>query len=88
VVGLGRERAEVEARRRQELTGEEGIDGEVVPVEVWPWGWLGSVNEVRRSCGENWGGLPMANRRAPELREGAAVAFGSRCVRGKGKREE
>jgi hypothetical protein len=30
----------------------------------------------------------MANRRAPELREGAAVPFGARCVRGKGKREE
>jgi hypothetical protein len=38
VVGLGGERAEVEARRRQELTGEEGIDGEVVPVEVRPRG--------------------------------------------------
>jgi hypothetical protein len=38
VVGLGRERTEVEARWRQELTGEEEIDGEVVPVEVRPRG--------------------------------------------------
>jgi hypothetical protein len=38
VVGLGGERAEVEARWRQELTGEEGNGGEVVPVEVQPRG--------------------------------------------------
>jgi hypothetical protein len=38
MVGLDREGAEVEARRRQELTGEEGIGGEVVPMEVRPWG--------------------------------------------------
>jgi hypothetical protein len=34
VVGLGGEEVEVGARRRQELTGEKGNDGEVVPVEV------------------------------------------------------
>jgi hypothetical protein len=38
VVGLGGERMEVEARRQQELTGEEEIDGEVVPMEVRPRG--------------------------------------------------
>jgi hypothetical protein len=38
VVGLGGEGAEVGARRRQELICEEGIDGEVVPVEVRPRG--------------------------------------------------
>jgi hypothetical protein len=36
VVGLDGEGAEVGVRRRQELTGEEGNDGEVVPVEVRP----------------------------------------------------
>jgi hypothetical protein len=35
VVGLRGEGAEVGARRRQELTGEKGNDGEVVLVEVW-----------------------------------------------------
>jgi hypothetical protein len=34
--------ARVRARRQQELTGEEGIDGEVVPVEVRPRGGLGA----------------------------------------------
>jgi hypothetical protein len=36
MVGLDGEGAEVGARRRQWLTGEEGNDGEVVPVEVRP----------------------------------------------------
>jgi hypothetical protein len=36
VVGLDGEGAEVGVRRRHELTGEEGNDGEVVPVEVRP----------------------------------------------------
>jgi hypothetical protein len=34
VVELGGEGGEVGARRRQELTGEKGNDGEVVPGEV------------------------------------------------------
>jgi hypothetical protein len=34
VVDLDGGGAEVQARQRQELTGEEGIDGEVVSVEV------------------------------------------------------
>jgi hypothetical protein len=38
VVGLGGEGAEVWVQRRQELTGEKGNDGEVVPVEVRPQG--------------------------------------------------
>jgi hypothetical protein len=38
VVELGGGGAEVRARRRQELTGGKGIDGEVVPVEVRPRG--------------------------------------------------
>jgi hypothetical protein len=38
VVKLDGGGAEVRARRRQDLTGEEGIDGEVVPVEVRPRG--------------------------------------------------
>jgi hypothetical protein len=33
---IGWKRAEVEVRRRQKLTGEEGNDGEVVPVVVRP----------------------------------------------------
>jgi hypothetical protein len=41
--------AEVQARWRQELTGEERIDGEVVLGEVRPQGWLGSISEVRGS---------------------------------------
>jgi hypothetical protein len=36
VVGLDGEGAEVGVQRRQELTGEEGNDGKVVPVEVRP----------------------------------------------------
>jgi hypothetical protein len=36
VVGLDGVGTEVGVRRRQELTGEEGNDGEVVPVEVRP----------------------------------------------------
>jgi hypothetical protein len=35
----------------------------------------------------DWGGLPMASRRAPELREEAAAVFGVLCVHGKGKNE-
>jgi hypothetical protein len=38
VVGLRGEGAEVGVRQRQELTGEKGNDGEVVPVEVRPRG--------------------------------------------------
>jgi hypothetical protein len=38
VVGLDGEGAEVGVRRRQELTGEEGNDGKVVPVEIQPQG--------------------------------------------------
>jgi hypothetical protein len=38
VVELDGGGAEVMARRRQKLTGEEGIDGEVAPVEVRPRG--------------------------------------------------
>jgi hypothetical protein len=38
VIGLGGEGAEVGVRRGQELTGEKGNDGEVVPVEVRPRG--------------------------------------------------
>jgi hypothetical protein len=36
MVGLDGGGAEVRARRRQKLTGEEGIDGEVILVEVRP----------------------------------------------------
>jgi hypothetical protein len=38
MVGLDKGGAEVEARRQQELTSEEGIGGEVAPVEVRPRG--------------------------------------------------
>jgi hypothetical protein len=38
VVGLDGGGAEIGDQRRQELTGEEGIDGEVVPMEVRPRG--------------------------------------------------
>jgi hypothetical protein len=67
VVGLDGGGAEVRARRRQELTGEEGIDGDVVPVEVRPRGWLGSVNEVRGSfpggcSGAGWIGVGCPRR--------------------------
>jgi hypothetical protein len=36
----------------------------------------------------DWGGLPTASRRAPELREEVAVVFGALGVHGKGKRAE
>jgi hypothetical protein len=49
VVGLDGEGAEVGVRRRQELTGEEGNDGEMVPVEVQPREVAWSVSEVRGS---------------------------------------
>jgi hypothetical protein len=35
----------------------------------------------------DWGGLPTASKRAPELREEAAAVFGVLRVHGKGKNE-
>jgi hypothetical protein len=35
----------------------------------------------------DWGGLPTASRRAPELREEATAVFRVLCVHGKGKNE-
>jgi hypothetical protein len=46
VVGLDGEGAEVEVRRRQELTGDEGNDGDWAPVTDWH---RGGVVELR--CG-------------------------------------
>jgi hypothetical protein len=36
-------------------------------------------------CGEGWGELPTTASGSPEWRKGAAVVFGARGVRGKGK---
>jgi hypothetical protein len=47
VVGLDGEGAEVEVRRRQELTGDEGNDGDRAPVTDWH---RGGVVELRRGA--------------------------------------
>jgi hypothetical protein len=74
---------EVRARRRTGTHRRSGNGGEVAPVEVRPrgvvWERQWSEGKLPRGlwwCGENWSGLPTANRRAPELEEMAAVVLG------------
>jgi hypothetical protein len=82
VVGLGGEGAKLGARQRQELTGEEGIDGDRTPVKDWR---RGGVVELRRGAVKlsRWssgtmgaqGGSSAATRGSPAKKKNAAVVF-------------
>jgi hypothetical protein len=80
VVGLGGEGAKEGARRRQELTGEEGIDGERIPVKDWRRGGVvelrcGAVKLSRWSSGTMGarGGSSTATRGSPAKKKAAVV---------------
>jgi hypothetical protein len=84
VVGLDGEGAEVEVRRRQELTSEEGNDGDRAPVKDWL---RGGVVELRHGAMKlpRWlsgtmgfrGGSSAATRGSPAKKKDAAVVFGA-----------
>jgi hypothetical protein len=81
---LGWEGAEVEVQRRQELTGEEGNDGDRAPVKDWRRGgvvelWRGAVKLPRWSSGTMrfQGGSSTATRGSPAKKKEAAVVFGA-----------
>jgi hypothetical protein len=83
VVELERGGVEVGVRRWTGAYRQKENGGEVAPVEVRPWGMVrelqwskGKLPKVLSWCGEDWRGLPTANRRAPEMEEMAAVVLG------------
>jgi hypothetical protein len=83
VVELDRGGVEVGVRRRTGAYRRKENGGEVAPVEVRPRGMVrelqwskGKLPKVLWWCGEDWSGLPTADRRAPELEEMAAVVLG------------
>jgi hypothetical protein len=67
VVGLDGEGAEVGVRRRQELTGEEGNDGDRAPVKDWL---RGGVVELRRGVAK----LPRWSSGTMRVRGGSSAA--------------
>jgi hypothetical protein len=80
---LDRGGVEVGVRRRIGAYRRKENGGEVAPVEVRPRGMVwelqwskGKLSKVLWWCGEDWSGLPTANRRAPEMEEMAAVVLG------------
>jgi hypothetical protein len=83
VVELDRGGVEVGVRWRTGAYRRKENGGEVAPVEVRPRGMVrelqwskGKLPKVLWWCGEDWRGLPTANRRAPEMEEMAAVVLG------------
>jgi hypothetical protein len=83
VVELDRGGVEVGVRRRTGAYRRKENGGEVAPVEVRPRGMVrelqlskGKLPKVLWWCGEDWSGLPTANRRAPEMEEMATVVLG------------
>jgi hypothetical protein len=83
VVELDRGGVEVGVQRRTGAYRQKENGGEVAPVEVRPRGMVrelqwskGKLPKVLWWCGEGWSGLPMVDRRAPELEEMAVVVLG------------